>query len=491
MTDSSTINSPQQLEAYLASSLDPSTREVVSLELDHTPIPAQETVADITIALNYQAGLDPSKYLPLGKVADFVENYLQTVPHKFYENLNDDLGQALLTDSQLGLSSVLDSVSIKLAPAPTTGLPYPFSTTVSVKPDGKPSEAVSLEFDRTPIPSRNGVADIAINLDYLSGLDPSQYLPAQKIANFVENYLQTVPHEFYENINDDLGKALLSDSQLGLSSVLGSLSVKLDPASKPGLPYPFSTTFTGTPDGKSHEDVSLKLDHTLIPSRDAVADFTIGLDYRAGLDPSQYLPGQKVADFVKNYLQTAPHEFYEGLNDDLGKALLTDSQLGLSSVLDSLSIKLDPATKPGLPYPFSTTFTGTPDGKSSEDVSLGLDDTPIPARGAVADVTIGLDYLSGLDPSQYLPGQKIADFVENYLQTVPKNGEFYENISDELGKALFTDSQLGLSSVLGSLSIKLTPALSTDLPFPESTTVSVIPDQNSHTFDLVHPSLAI
>ncbi len=378
MTDSSTINSPQQLEAYLASPLDPSTREVVSLELDHTPIPAQETVADITIALNYQAGLDPSQYLPLGKVADFVENYLQTVPHKFYENLNDDLGQALFTDSQLGLSSVLDSVSIKLAPAPTTGLPYPFSTTVSVKPDGKPSEAVSLEFDLT-----------------------------------------------------------------------------------------------------------------LIPSRDAVADFTICLDYRAGLDPSQYLPGQKVADFVKNYLQTAPHEFYEGLNDDLGKALLTDSQLGLSSVLDSLSIKLDPATKPGLPYPFSTTFTGTPDGKSSEDVSLELDNTSIPARGAVADVTIGLDYLSGLDPSQYLPGQKVADFVENYLQTVPKNGEFYENISDELGKALFSDSQLGLSSVLGSLSIKLTPALSTDLPFPESTTVSVIPDQNSHTFDLVHPSVAI
>ena len=86
---------------------------------------------------------------------------------------------------------------------------------------------------------------------------------------------------------------------------------------------------------------------------------------------------------------------------------------------------------------------------------------------------VNLDYLSGLNPNDYRDVNPVANFIQNYLKTTPQNGDFYENIDDNLGKALVSDSQLGLSSVVNSLSVKLDVASTVDIPFPFSTTVSV------------------
>lgn len=87
---------------------------------------------------------------------------------------------------------------------------------------------------------------------------------------------------------------------------------------------------------------------------------------------------------------------------------------------------------------------------------------------------VNLDYKNGVAPDQYRDVNPAANFIQNYLKTTPQNGDFYENIDDNLGKALISDSQLGLSSVVNSLSVKLDVAPTVnDIPFPFSTTVSV------------------
>ncbi len=113
-----------------------------------------------------------------------------------------------------------------------------------------------------------------VNLDYLSGLNPNDYRDVNPVANFIQNYLKTTPQngDFYENIDDNLGKALVSDSQLGLSSVVNSLSVKLDVASTVDIPFPFSTTVTATPDGQENELVNFNLSNVAIPAHGAIAN---------------------------------------------------------------------------------------------------------------------------------------------------------------------------------------------------------------------------
>ncbi len=354
------------------------------------------------------------------------------------------------------------------------------------------SELVNFNLSNVAIPARGTIANVSVNLDYLSGLNPSDYRNVGSVANFVQNYLTTAPQsgDFYENINDNLGKALVSDSQLGLSSVVNALSVKLDVAPTASIPFPFSTTVTARPDGRENQLVNLNLSNVAIPARGTIANVSVNLDYKNGLAPNQYRDANSVANFVQDYLKTTPKssDFYENINDNLGKALVSDSQLGLSSVVNALSVKLDVAPTASIPFPFSTTVTARPDGRENQLVNLNLSNVAIPARGTIANVSVNLDYKNGLAPNQYRDANSVANFIQNYLTTAPQSSDFYENIDDNLGKALIADSDLGLSSVLGSLSVKLDVAPTASIPFPFSTTVSVIPDHNSDTFNLVHQS---
>ncbi|WP_201800768.1 hypothetical protein, partial [Dulcicalothrix desertica] len=91
--------------------------DIVSFNLQDVTSPIDGgIVTDVTINLDYIDGIDSSAFqdvIPIGNyIKDFLENY--PVEAGLYEVLNRDLTQALINDSNFGLSKVLDSLSINL-----------------------------------------------------------------------------------------------------------------------------------------------------------------------------------------------------------------------------------------------------------------------------------------------------------------------------------------------------------------------------------------
>ena len=85
------------------------------------------------------------------------------------------------------------------------------------------------------------------------------------------------------------------------------------------------------------EDIQLQVENT------EVADVTVTLDYIDRLNPSDFKNVVAIANNIKDYLTNYPNnptDFFEVINRNLTEELLTDSNLGLSEVLDSLSVNL-------------------------------------------------------------------------------------------------------------------------------------------------------
>lgn len=105
----------------------------------------------------------------------------------------------------------------------------------------------------------NEVADVTVNLDYIDGLNPSEFKNVVPIANNIKDYLTNYPNnpnDFFEVINRNLTEELLTDSNLGLSEVLDSLSANLEVA--PAIiPFQFDNTSTRTPNGDINDIISL------------------------------------------------------------------------------------------------------------------------------------------------------------------------------------------------------------------------------------------
>lgn len=210
----------------------------------------------------------------------------------------------------------------------------------------------------------NEVADITVNLDYIDGLNPSEFKNVVPIVNKIEDYLTNYPNnpnDSFEVINRNLTKELLTDCNLGLSEVLDSLSVNLEVA--PAIiPFQFNSTITRTPNGDINDIVSFQLEDVTSPiDGGIVADITINLDYVDGIDPSNLKDVIPLSNFIEDYLlnYSNPDDSLEVVNNNLGDALLTDYNLGASEVLDSLAISLTAA--PGaIPFQFSNTLTLTP-----------------------------------------------------------------------------------------------------------------------------------
>ncbi|NEQ19887.1 MAG: hypothetical protein F6K28_11030 [Microcoleus sp. SIO2G3] len=167
-----------------------------------------------------------------------------------YEVLNRDLTQGLLNDSNIGLSGVLDSLSVNLDVSPKI-IPFQFDTTITRTANGDINDIVSFQLEDILLPIDGAsVADVAVNLDFIDGIDPSAFKDVIPLGNFIEDYLTNYshPNDSFEVVNNNLGNALLTDSNLGLSEVLDSLTVTL--GASPGvIPFQFDNTVTLTPIG--------------------------------------------------------------------------------------------------------------------------------------------------------------------------------------------------------------------------------------------------
>ncbi|MFN6449872.1 MAG: hypothetical protein RMX59_031645 [Nostoc sp. DedSLP05] len=240
-----------------------STNELVSFKLKNVVIPAQSGVANVTVNLDYKAGVGNSQFRSVLPIADFVRDSLTNSqnPNQFYEVINKNVAKSLLSNSSFKLSSVLDSASVKLDVAPNSGIPFAFSDTVKITPDGTTDQLVSFELKDVLIPAQSGVANVTVNLDYKAGVGNSQFRDVLPIADFVRDSLTNYqnPNQFYEVINKNVAEDTFSD--LGLSSVLDSLTITLGVAPNAGIPFPFTDTVTVTSNGitQSHGDHLLAL----------------------------------------------------------------------------------------------------------------------------------------------------------------------------------------------------------------------------------------
>ena len=112
--------------------LNPSTS--FSFELDDVLVPASEAVADVNVSIDYITGLDASDLVPVGEIADFVEDYLTTEPGEgdFFEVIAEDLAESLVSDTNLGIGLVSDSLTVELDVEPNSGIPFPFTATSTI-----------------------------------------------------------------------------------------------------------------------------------------------------------------------------------------------------------------------------------------------------------------------------------------------------------------------------------------------------------------------
>ena len=300
---------------------------------------------------------------------------------------------------------------------------------------------------------------------------------------------------FYESINRDLTEALLNNSELGLSGVLDAVSVNLDVA--PNLiPFEYETTTTQTDSGEVNDVVAFKLEDVASPIDGAnVTDVSVQLNYAEGTDSSDFRDVVPISEFIEDFIANYSVEannyigeflgnfvvepgFYEVLNRELTEALLNNSELGLSGVLDSISVNLDVEPKI-IPFEYESTTIQTDSGEIDDVVSFQLEDVTSTIDGAsVSDVAVKLDYIDGIDPSGFKDVIPLGDFVENYLTNYSNSNDSIEVVNDNLGNALLTDSNLGLSEVLDSLTITFAPSPGV-IPFPSESTVTLTPDETT------------
>ncbi|WP_019509136.1 hypothetical protein [Pleurocapsa sp. PCC 7319] len=110
---------------------------------------------------------------------------------------------------------------------------------------------------------------------------------------------------------------------------------------------------------------------------------------------------------------------------------------------------------------------------TSTSISFELNDLLVPAREAVVDVTFDLNYVSGIEDSEFLSVGEIADSIENYLADNSADGDFLEVITEDLAEFLVTDAGLGIGDVADSITVELDIEPNFDIPLPFSVTSTV------------------
>ena len=473
---------------------------LVSFQLEDVTSPIDGgIVTDVGVHLDYADEIDPSVLKDVVPIGNYIEDFLADYPVEagFYEVLNRDLTEGLLNSSELG-SEDLDSISVNLDVEPKI-IPFQFDSTFTQTGGGEINDVVSFELANVTSSIYGGiVADVSVELDYIDGIDPNALKDVIPIGNYIENFLADYSVDslvFYEAVNRDLTEGLLNNSELGLSEVLDSISVNLDVA--PNLiPFEYDTTTTQTNNGEIADVVEFRLEDVASPIDGAnVTDVSVQLNYVDGIDSSNFRDVVPISEFIKDFIANYSVEannyigeflanfsvepgFYEVLNRDLTAALLNNSELGLSGVLDSISVNLDVEPKI-IPFEYDSTTTQTDSGAIGDMVAFQLEDvTSSIDRASVNDVGVQLDYIDGIDPSGFKDVISLGDFVEDYLTNYSNPNDSLEVVSNNLGNALLSDSNLGLSEVLDSLTITIAPSPGV-IPFPSANTVTLTPDETT------------
>ena len=115
------------------------------------------------------------------------------------------------------------------------------------------------------------------------------------------------------------------------------------------------------------------------------------------------------------------------------------------------------------------------DLNTSTSISLELEDLLVPALEAVADVTFNIDYISGIEDSDFINANTFADSIESYLASEPESGDFFEVVAEDLTQFLATDAGLGLSEVAESITVEfdVEPYPAITFPFSVESTVEI------------------
>ena len=112
---------------------------------------------------------------------------------------------------------------------------------------------------------------------------------------------------------------------------------------------------------------------------------------------------------------------------------------------------------------------------TSTSISLELENLLVPALEAVADVTFNVDYISGIEDSDFIDVNIFADSIESYLASEPESGDFFEVVAEDLTQFLATDTGLGLSELAESITIEfdVEPYPAITFPFSVESTVEI------------------
>ncbi|MGV2829619.1 hypothetical protein [Myxosarcina sp. GI1(2024)] len=131
----SEVNSASFTILDTSTDLDTSTSTSISFELDDLLVPARDAVIDVTFDLDYVSRIEDSEFLPVGEIADSIENYLADEPADgdFFEVITEDLAEFLVSDAGLGIGSVAESITVELDVEPNAAIPFPFTVTSTVE----------------------------------------------------------------------------------------------------------------------------------------------------------------------------------------------------------------------------------------------------------------------------------------------------------------------------------------------------------------------
>ena len=468
------------------------TDQIVSFRLEDVFIPAQGgSVADTIIIIDQKDGLE--SFPDIVPVAEFVKDYLNTAPNEddFLQDISTNLSQAILDNNSLGLSGTVDSISVQLDRKPAGILPFEFITTATNTHTGTTDQVVTINLQDVLVPVQGGtVADVSIIIDQKDGLQTFPDLIP--VANFTEEFLTTYdnPDDFYQDISNNLTQAILSNPDLGLAGTVDSVSVQLNREAAGIVPFNFSSQAIGKPEETTDQIVSFRLEDVFIPAQGgSVADTIITIDQKDGLESfPDIVP---VAEFVKDYLNTAPNEddFLQDISTNLSQAILDNNSLGLSGTVDSISVQLDRKPAGILPFEFITTATNTHTGTTDQVVTINLQDVLVPVQGGtVADVSIIIDQKDGLQTfPDLIP---VANFTEEFLTTYDNPDDFYQDISNNLTQAILSNPDLGLAGTVDSVSVQLNREAAGIVPFNFSSQSISTPDTDTST-DLPVVSLSV
>ncbi|BAY81411.1 hypothetical protein NIES267_08870 [Calothrix parasitica NIES-267] len=228
------------------------------------------------------------------------------------------------------------------------------------------------------------------------------------------------------------------------------------------------------------ENIDFKLkDFPIEHQGQAVIDLSVDLDYKEGINNSEYPDFTPIGESIINFLVEYPNEtdFWEILNKNLVTQLLTEpiavddgTEYNLDEILDSLTVDID--IQPGsanIPTPRSSMVLGTIENEEinfNESFSFEIVDYEIEHQGqSVIDLSVDLDYKEGIgkdNPLEYPDFVPIRDFIDNFLINYPNETDFWEVLNKNLADSLLTEAiptpfgiEYNLDEVLDAITVDI------------------------------------